>query len=95
MNVSKLTISKSITSTVRDAVNGDEEAYKKLSLIIQLPFSSIEMLYGTDREDLFALNILACLRLRMFGDKSALTFLTSAKNPFREIFSVAVGLIKL
>lgn len=84
-----------ITTNVRDALNGDTEACKKLSLLIQLPFSSIEGLYGTSEEDYYALNMLASIRFRHFNDKSAFTFLTSAKNPLRNVFAEIVGLLKV
>jgi len=84
-----------ITENVRLSLNGDKEACKKLNLLVRLPFSSIEKLYGTTEEDYYALNTLASLRLKMFNDKSALAFLTSAKNPLREIFASIVGLLKL
>ncbi len=84
-----------ITDNVKLALNGDKEACKKLNLLIQIPFSSIENLYGTSEEDHYSLNVIASLRLKMFNDKSALQFLTSPKNPLREIFSSVVGLLKL
>ena len=89
-------VKNAITNNVRDALNGDEEAIKKISLLIHnIPFSSIKKLYGTNEEDYYALNILAALRFRMFNDKSALAFLTSSKNPLRKIFSPIVELLKL
>jgi len=88
-------IAEGITNNVRLALNGDKESYKSLNLLLQLPFSSIEKMYGTDKEGIYALNILASLRLEMFDDKSALQFLTSTTNPLREIFSAVIRLIKL
>ena len=88
-------LEEAITKNVRLALNGDEESCKKLGLLIQLPFSSIRKLYGTTEEDMYALNVLASLKLKMFNDKSALEFLTSAENPLKKIFVPIVGLLKM
>jgi len=85
-----------ITENVKLALNGDQEALKKVSLLVhQIPFSSIEGLYGTSEEDYYALNVLASIKLKMFSDKGALQFLTSAKNPLKKFFASIVGLLKL
>ena len=57
-------LEEAITSNVRDALNGDSEACKKLNLILQLPFNSILNLYGTTTEDHYALNVMAYLKVR-------------------------------
>lgn len=88
-------LAEAITSNVRDALNGDTGAYRKLNLLVQLPFDSIEKLYGTNEEDMYALNIIASLRFKMHNDKSALSFLKSAKNPLRAIFADMTGLLKV
>jgi hypothetical protein len=48
-----------ITENVRLALNGDSEACKKLNLLIQFPFSSIEKLFHTTEESKLALGLIA------------------------------------
>jgi hypothetical protein len=79
-----MSLSDSITKNVRDALNGDKVACKRLNLLMRLPFASILKLYGTSEEDYYALNFIAMYRAKIFNDKGAIAFLTSEKNPLRK-----------
>ena len=79
-------IGGAVTENVKLALNGNKKACERLNLLLHFPFSSIEKLYGTSMEDIYALNVLAILRFRMYNDESALRFITSTKNPLRNIF---------
>jgi|GEM_PF-3671523 len=57
-------LGEAITSNVRDALNGDSEACKKLNLLIQLPFSSIEKLFHTTEESKLALGLIAGVKAK-------------------------------
>jgi len=90
-----ISVAREVTEDVRLALNGDKAAYKRMGYLVQLPFSSLKKLYGTTEEDLYALNFLACFRLKMFKDKAALEFLTSARNPLKDKFSAIAGLVRI
>ncbi|MEM3543831.1 MAG: hypothetical protein QXF07_02305, partial [Candidatus Micrarchaeia archaeon] len=59
VDVNTKSIEEAITSNVRDALNGDKEACKRLNLLIQLPFSSIRKLFHTTEESKHALDLIA------------------------------------
>jgi len=51
-----------ITENVRDALNGDKEACKRLNALITIPFSSIQKLFHSTPESKMALNVIAGLK---------------------------------
>ncbi|MCX8202690.1 MAG: hypothetical protein N3G74_02730 [Candidatus Micrarchaeota archaeon] len=63
----------SITQNVRDALNGDIEACRRLNLLLQLPFSSIQKLFHTSEESKYALSFIAALKAKE-NDRDAINY---------------------
>jgi len=60
-------LEEAITSNVRDALNGDPKACKKLNLLLQLPFRSIEKLFHTTEESKLALGLIAGVKATQYN----------------------------
>lgn len=68
-------LEEAITSNVRDALQGDKEACKRLNLLLQLPFSSIQKLFHTGEESRLALALIAGIKATQKNpDKDAIKY---------------------